>query len=422
LTNEPVAPRRSGQTGLWVLVLGAAIAFAWSVREYVIVALDRPGAWELIDLEIYRDGAFTFVHHSQVLYDIDLGRFGLPFIYPPFAAIAFIPLIHLDFDTVKQVVTGLGLAALVASIWWAWGMVGRRRLVERAALTLLVAAIALWLEPVQQTLLFGQINLIVMGLVMYDLHLADDRPWKGVGIGLAAGLKLTPALFVVYLLLTGRRRAAATAIATFVVTVAVGFAAAPSAARQYWGGDFLVGDKIGQSYIGNQSLKGALLRLLDENHAANVLWFVAALVVGVLGLALAGRAHRAGQELLAVACTAVTMLLVSPISWTHHWVWVAPVLVLVADRALRRPVGWATPTFAGVVLLLWAWFGRIGDNGHDDQRLAVLPQGLIWRVPHRDGRELDWHGLQRLTGNFYVLLGLAALGVAAWALRPAADP
>jgi len=117
------------------------------------------------------------------------------------------------------------------------------------------------------------------------------------------------------------------------------------------------------------------------------------------------------------------MLLVSPISWSHHWVWVALVLVLLADRALRRPLGWALPTLAAVVLLSWAWFGRVGDDGRDDPRLTVLPQGLIWRVPRRDGRELDWHGLQNITGNLYVVLGLVGLVAVAWMrwIRRSAD-
>ena len=404
-----------------MLVVGA-VAFLWSLREYVIVALDRKDAWELIDLEVYRDGASTFLHHSSTLYDAMLGRFGLPFIYPPFAAIAFVPLTHLDWDLTRQVFTAVGLAALVASVWWAWGMTGRRAGVDRAGLTLAVAAIALWLEPIQQTLLFGQINLIVLGLVVYDLHLRDDRPWKGVALGLAVGLKLTPALFVVCLFLTGRRRAAVTAVGTFAVTVAIGFVTAPSAARQYWGGDFLVGDKVSQLYVGNQSVKGALLRLLGEGTTADRLYLVLAVVVAVAGLWLAVRAHRAGDELLGVVVTALTMLLVSPVSWSHHWVWVALVLVLLADRALRRPLGWALPTMAIVVLLSWAWFGRVGDDGRDDPRLTVLPQGLIWRVPRRDNRELAWHGLQNITGNLYVVIGLAGLAVVAWAvwIRPSA--
>src|SRR5262249_7540695 len=138
LANEQVTPARDEGTTQWAwLGLGVAtFGFVWSLRAYIIVALDRMGAWDLIDLEVYRDGASTFLHHSQVLYETDFGRFALPFIYPPFAAIAFIPLTHLDWDVARQVFTGIGLAALVASIWWAWGMTGRRRLIERAALTL----------------------------------------------------------------------------------------------------------------------------------------------------------------------------------------------------------------------------------------------------------------------------------------------
>src|SRR5439155_13505639 len=121
-----------------------------------------------------------------------------------------------------------------------------------------IAAVAMWLEPVDMTLHFGQINLLLLALVLADLAL--PRRWQGIGVGLAAAIKLTPLIFIGYLLLTRRLRAALVATGTFAATVALGFALLPGGSVAFWGGRFAQpGD--GPERLVNQSLNGLILRL-----------------------------------------------------------------------------------------------------------------------------------------------------------------
>jgi alpha-1,2-mannosyltransferase len=216
--------------------------------------------------------------------------------------------------------TAANCAALILANWFAWGMLGHLRSQGRLGAALLTALLGLWLEPVQQNLIWGQINLLLMLLVMADYALPDRSRWKGVGIGLAAGFKLTPAIHIPYLLLTGRRRQAAIATATFSGTILLGFLVLPREANQYWlGGLFDDPVRVGTvSYLSNQSLHGLLGRAVHDSSNLDTLWLFPAAAVGVFGLLLAARQHRRGRELLGILTTAVTGLLVSPISWSHH--------------------------------------------------------------------------------------------------------
>jgi alpha-1,2-mannosyltransferase len=168
--------------------------------------------------------------------------------------------------------------------------------------TVAFVAVATWLDPVRTTLYLGQINVVILALVVGDMLGPRGSRWRGVGVGLAAALKLTPLLFVAYLLLTGRIRAAVTAVATFAVAAGVGFLVAPADSVTYWlRGTFAAADRI--SAVGgssNHAVSGFVARLLGEGSAAQVTYLAAAagLVVGTLCLAV--RAHREGDEVLAV--------------------------------------------------------------------------------------------------------------------------
>ncbi|HLI56207.1 MAG TPA: glycosyltransferase 87 family protein, partial [Actinomycetota bacterium] len=237
---------------------------------------------------------------------------------------------------------------------------------------------------------------------LIDLCQPDDRRWKGLGIGLAAAIKLTPGIFIAFLLLTRRWRAAAVASGTFAGAVLLGFAVLPSASAKYWFGRlFLDSQRVGGvSYVSNQSLNGVLVRLLHGVNAAVPWWLVASVAVGAAGLLLSVWASRAGEELLAVTLCALTGLLVSPISWSHHWVWVALGIVVAIDFAYFR--GYRA-----------AWVLLVGLLG----LFASGPVLLIWKVPNSNNREYHWHGWQLLIGNAYVIIGLALLAVAYAGLR-----
>jgi alpha-1,2-mannosyltransferase len=312
-----------------------------------------------------------------------------------------------------QLTTIASLVSLAASVWSSWGLAGRRRMAWRVAATGSVTAVMLWVEPVQQTLTFGQVNLILMAMVLGDLSLPDRSRGKGIATGLAAGFKLTPAVFLVYLAFTRRTRAAVNGVVTFAATVVLGLLVSPSAAVHYWKGAWLVGDKVGRDYVGNQSVDAVLRRLVG--HELGFPSVVLAFGVGVAGLALAVWAYRHGNELAGVVLIGMTGLLVSPISWTHHWVWVVPAVVLGCDLAMRRRSVLFGLAVVGVTLLFLAWPAQIDGVGRHDPTADDLPTGLIWQVPHRDGREHDWSGTDLIVGNLYVVLGLAGLTAAAGA-------
>ena len=383
----------------------AAGTLALAIPAVVLTAIyiGQAEHWFMTDLQVYRWGGLL-ARQSGPLYGAKF-QGTLSFSYPPASAAVFELLSALPVLAVKRIVIAGSVLALFASAWLAWGDAGARGSWARAAAALAVTDIALCTDPVQQTIDLGQINLLLMALVLADLLGRGDRWWRGAGVGVATGLKLTPGIFIAYLLVTRRFRAAGIATATFALTVAAGFAVLPGASRQYWlGGLFLESGRPGPViYASNQSLLGAIARLAGGSRMAEPYWVAAALLVAVTGLVVAAREHRRGRELAAVGVCAVTGLLVSPVSWDHHWVWIVPVFVVVAHTAWRHrsPVLWAG--LAGVLLVFGAYpgVGQPGDPG------AV--KGLIWFVPAGGNREYRWDGWQLVTGNLYALAGLGML-------------
>ncbi len=265
------------------------------------------------------------------------------------------------------------------------------------------------------TLFFGQINLVLLALVVGDLALPDRIKGKGIGIGLAAGIKLTPLIFIPYLLFTGRVKAAAVSAVTFAVTVGLGFAVLPHASAVYWGGKFaqLEGKPF---HLENQSLNGVILRLTHAGPDTHAYWLVAAVVVGIAGLATSILASRRGHELLGLVTCGATALLVSPISWSHHYVYVVPALVLAAYGPRR--LGYRILGAALVVGLFGWWPLRLENVGGPQRRL--LPRGLLVLAPNRGNAraavELTWSGLDLIVGNYYVLTLLVFIAATAVAL------
>lgn len=405
-----------------LLGLGSAV-FILAVQAYASYVKSRQSLmWRLVDLQVYRS-AGQAVRHSGVLYDRAF-QDGLSFTYPPISAAFFAVASLLSLNALKLTITTVSILSLLVSVWIALGIPGRPRTWRRAGITLTVTGLVLWSEPVQHTLYFGQVNLLLLVLVLADLALPDDRKWKGIGVGLAAGCKLTPAIFIVYLLVTRRFRAAAVSAVTFFGTVVVGFVALPAESERYWiEGLFAVPSRVGpQPSFYNQSLYGAAIRLFHDAPSVRVYCSLVVLGVGMGGLALAAWIHRRGSVLLGIGVCALTMLLVSPISWVHHWVWLIPLLVGVAQLigTLRnRAFRWlAWIGFAGLLSLFYNW------------------PGILWSVPEtpnigrpRDFAEYRWHGFQLVIGNLDVVIGLVLFTLSAlWAAsqsallrRPAAE-
>ncbi|MFE1175887.1 glycosyltransferase 87 family protein [Streptomyces sp. NPDC058773] len=398
--------------------LGCLVSFAafWTVQRLLHATM--------IDLMVYRAEGFT-VRNGASLYDMVATSAHLPNTYPPFAALVFTPLTLLGVPAMRTVATAGNLLLLVGVVHLSLRLTGLPRRLPRPAATFAVSALLVWCEPVWTTLRYGQINLLIAVLVLWDLTRQDSRRFAGIGIGLAAGLKLTPALFAVFLALAGLVRAgqllrsgtgvraawnpwlrqAVVATATFLATALLSALALPRDSHRFWTEIVYATDRVGEVEItANQSLRGVLARLL-HTHDPGAAWLVAAGLTGALGLALAVGALLRGQRAWAAVACAMTALLVSPISWSHHWVWCVPVLVLLGSEALHRTGAaarrwWVT---GGVLGLLFCSFA-------------------LWWVPHRwhHHEELHQNGLQMLLSAGYPLAGLALLALTAarlWRLR-----
>jgi alpha-1,2-mannosyltransferase len=427
VTEQSTAVEAPGRTRLTrppSAVFGAVVFTISLTLVLAAFQLFSQHPWSVLDLRIYLWGGSLVWHsHDPYLYTYLYGH--LHFTYTPMAAGLFALLSVINVGLMKVLFLAGSVASLVGVLWLTWGALGYRRSAARLGATLCVAAVALWLEPVWQTVSFGQVNLILMLVIVADLCLPDSRWWKGVGVGLAAGFKLTPLIFIPYLLLTRRYRAAAVAAATFGLTIVGTLLLLPRASEHYWlDGLALNSNRVGNlRYIGNQSLNGALLRLFGTAAADQPFRLAAVAVVGIAGLLLAAWASRRGQEMAGILVCALTGLLVSPVSWDHHWVWVAPALVVLVDLA----VGPRWLAAAG----RWRWVGWLGVAA-----VAVVFSGLLWTVnslsptssrPSQaaQGRVMD--GPQQLVGDLYVLAGLITMGAMAVLLartgsRRTADP
>jgi len=392
-------------------LMAAVALFLLAVAGYALLVHASSQYWTQIDTAVYRDSGIAVRNQPAMLYALELGPAKLPFTYTPFAALLFAGGSGASFATWQVGLAALTIGLLPLVAYLSLGLAGRPAGLARAAAAFAIAAVGLWLEPVAMTLFFGQINLVLLALVVGDLALPDRIKGKGIGIGLAAGIKLTPLIFIPYLLFTRRVRAAAVSALTFAVTVGLGFALLPHASAVYWGGKIT---RPGRKpfHLDNQSLNGVILRLTSAGPDAHAYWLVAAVVVGIAGLATSILASRRGHELLGLVACAATGLLVSPVTWSHHYVYVVPALVLALCGPRR--LGW--------------WPLPIGNQGGYDPKAQLLPRGLLLLAPNRGNKgavEFTWRGLELIVGNYYVLTLLVFIAAAASALlltRRRVDP
>jgi len=379
-------------------------------------------------MQTYRAAVGSLDHGQTALYTRSFGPWPGPFIYPPFAAVLLRPLSMISLQSAKFAVTLASFAALGVCTWSTWGHLGLRPGRDRAVAAIAVAAGSLWLEPVSKTFYYGQVSLILMALCLVDLA-KPHRRGAGLLIGLAAGIKLTPILFAVYLLATRRYRAAATAFGCFLTTILAGWILLPRAAPQYWMHAINVGPKINKyvtvAYAMNQSVHGMLLRLFGFGHLADALWLLASAVIALAGLAAAVLAHRRGREFVGILLCAAVSLLVSPISWTHHWVWILPAAMALGTAAWRRRSGRLAAATAGYLLSAAVLPLRLTPNGFWSSHAPLLPLGPTWLAPHGYRLDLHWNLIDFLLGNSMLLVNLllfAAIAGNQLRSRPGATP
>jgi alpha-1,2-mannosyltransferase len=217
------------------LAAGLAL-YAASVAVYLWFTLTYLGLWTHTDEYTYWQAGRLAVQHSAEIYNVNFPPPGakshVPFIYPPFTAGVLALLSPASFAVWQAALVAANLVAVPVAAYLALRIADRRG-ISGAAGALAVSAVAIWLQPVYLTNFFGQINLLLLVLIMADLALPDSSRWKGAGIGIAAGVKLTPLIFVPYLLASRRVRAGTVSLAAFAATIAIGFALMPAASREF---------------------------------------------------------------------------------------------------------------------------------------------------------------------------------------------
>ncbi|HEV7651096.1 MAG TPA: glycosyltransferase 87 family protein [Actinophytocola sp.] len=392
-----------GAAGTALLVALGALFFLGSVP------------WWLVDFTVYRLGADTVLHGGDLYGAITPDM--LTFTYPPFAALLFVPATLTSLKVAGFVWIAVESLCLVGSIWLMLEAVGLRDTARRAMLTVALGLLALLLVPVDFEFSFGQVNMLLMVLVLLDLLKGDGKRWQGVFVGIAAGIKLVPLIYLVYLAFTGRIRAAVTGLAAFLGTIAIGFALVPSGSSGFWFGSVMSMNRPGipQSPL-NQNLRGVFARMFGTDEPVNPVWLGVAAIVGLLGLAAAIALYRKGFQARSVVVAGLTALLVSPVSWIPHWVWAVPLLILLGALAWRNRSAWwlalavVTAAVFGLRLVFW-----------------LLPMEAFYVVSTPANLQLSgWHQLVSAT---YAILSLGLLVILALpALRkrdaaaPAAEP
>ncbi|WP_308402460.1 glycosyltransferase 87 family protein [Streptomyces sp. AC550_RSS872] len=369
-----------------VLVLAAAVT---------VFTATVPLLRDWFDLRVYYGTVDSWIHHGGRIYDYRVPGTMYGFTYPPFAAVVMLPMALVDLQVAIAVALLLNLAALAFALRVLAGRDWRRYGWYGCALA--VCGLALF-EPLRDTFSFGQVNILLLALVLLDcLLLSRGRErWAGVGIGLAAAIKLTPAAFIGLLLVARRWRAAAVATAVAAAATALAAWVAPDASRFYWTHAMWDTTRVGRlDYVSNQSLQGILARLDISSRAV---WAVVVLLVLGVWVARTRPAVVAGDWTAAFALTGLTACLVSPITWVHHLVWLLPSFAVLVRAG--RP--WIAAALYAVLCtsVVWLWFddasgvdGFLGSNIYTWITLGLL----LWLPVGQLG--VDGSTLPRVTSD-----------------------
>lgn len=378
----------------WLAFLGvAAHGYAVGLR-----ALLRPwtlDGYPISDLHVYV-GALNALHRDGTLYDYS--TYGLPFTYPPFAAIVLAPLRLVPLAVLDLLWPGVILATAVAT-----GVMMAPRLAPLAArwwpeadwwrgpVLPLTITFVTGSQIIMANLLFGQISSLIAVLALADAARIVPARYRGVLVGLTAAVKLTPLIFVPYLWLTGQRRAAGVALGTFAASGGLGWLVMPGDSVRYWFTELWRIGRVGDPRLpGNVSLQGLLTRSGLTGPAERYVWPAAVVVVAVVGLLRAARADRYGMPLLGAAIAGAVSLCVCPVSWAHHALWL--VVAAVGAVPLR---GWWRYAWLAVIGLVTcvltantvtdhAWVVPALHTALSDS-LAVLAIAVACLVPVRAG-------------------------------------
>ncbi|HJV98150.1 MAG TPA: glycosyltransferase 87 family protein [Arthrobacter sp.] len=402
-TSPAVAP---ATTRGWIATAAgaAAVVIALVVLYSAYIPL-------MNDFEVYYYGGSRVLQTGESgAQELYAPRDGLPFTYPPFAALLFALLALLPMGTSSLIFSTTALVgAAVVAAWLArhyFGLRGWRTSFADwrfRAVALAGTAAILLLGPWRDTFDFGQINIILMGLILADFALhgkdrAGEIRWPaGLLIGIAAGIKLTPLAFGLYFLVRRDFKALGWMAGGFFGSIALAWAMLPNASLTFWTQILPDTGRIGgPAYLDNLSVKGLLLHVgLPDSGVTSVLWLVLSLGLAVLAALVIKWAVAADENFVAVSATAVLMLLISPVSWSHHWVWMAVALPSMAFAMHRVPsrtgkmrlYGWIIVAVSAVAFYLTpkylAMMAGANEWGKDPQtqfQLAVTSLGVLCGV------------------------------------------
>jgi alpha-1,2-mannosyltransferase len=377
-----------------VVQLLVVLALAAAAGTFLVLFAARHGSF---DLKVYYGAVNYWARGDGEVYDYvkPFSKYG--FTYPPFAALTMAPMAILPWGAVNVLaIAGTVATTLVILDWYLRPVAARYGWTRWFTVAVAATAVAVF-EPLRETVGFGQVNMLLLFLVLLDFRLFTGRGSRfgGVAVGLATAVKLTPGIFVLYLLVTRRYRAALTAMATTAAATVLAMLVAPDASREFWTDALWDTDRVGTlSFISNQSLEGMVARLSPTNPST-ALWAGLVLVaLAVWGLRVRHSA-AAGDDLAGVALTGVIGCLVSPVTWIHHLVWTLPALLLLFDRGLaaRGRLRWIR---LGLCAALW----------------ALLSSRVVW------GHADRFTGLGLLFSNAYVLATVVLLVALPIAPRP----
>lgn len=385
--TESLALNRHLRWALALLGLSVLARLAWM--------LFAPNGLNVVDLHVYVDGSASLL--TDRLYDFTYSEvtpdFPLPFTYPPFAALVFFPLHYLPFTLVAVGWMLATVAALYGVIRISFELLlGEAKARQTPWITAAVGwtALGVWLEPVRTTIDYGQVNVfLVLGAM---LAVRSARWWiSGTLVGVIAGIKLTPAITGLYFVARRRWATVLWSAGAFGLTVAVSFLINAHEAKRYFGTLLGDADRIGPvGSVWNQSLRGALSRILGYDVQSGPWWLAAVVVTAVLAF-VAWRTLGPDDRLGTLVLVQLFGLMISPISWSHHWVWLIPTALWLLYGPLRGE------RVARIIAGFWVLTMLVGVPW-----VLSFAQPTIWTIPRP--WPLAWLGAVDVIGVF-VLFG-----------------
>jgi alpha-1,2-mannosyltransferase len=382
-----------------------ATALAWAVAIAVVAPLvlgyltNAPDQ-RLVDLDVYRTGGLSVLHGQPIYFMQTQPPQLLLFTYPPVAAIFAVPFAMLSWPAAQLTWVLFIYVPLAITVWLAFRPLRERAGKYGPAVAAVIFAVGAYLFPMRDQMRFGQVDILLWAMCLADCAVRNPRWPRGALIGLATALKLVPGVFIIYLLLSGRWKAARTAVIAAVAWTGAAFLLLPRDSLYYWTRAIFDPGRLGSNTAtSNQSLRGLVLRFFLPSHAPGWLWLVVAAIVAVYGFRAARRAAAEGHEIAGVAITGLLAVLLSPVAWIHH--------------------------LSCVVVAL----GAIAGDGRDRKRLlAALGTAIFFTltIPWWGVSLLAVKGVPKLAGRAvqggFGLGAVALIGVIRWAVRRTGPP